>query len=169
MKHLGLIQALVYFCLLIFLPALSASEQNVATITNDDNPNVVKFILDVDEQTHSVVNFYKETYLKSVLILRERLEPKSLEGQGIVLEERDNRIVLALKSLSFNETYGGELIIDTLYNGTLGERKNYDIELVREVDNWSLLSEGRKVNQLFIETNKLPIIGVVGIKNIQMK
>lgn len=169
MKQSEFIQASVYLCLLIFLPALSASEQNVATITNDDNPNVVKFILDVDEQTHSVVNFYKETYLKSNLILRERLEPKSLEGQGIVLEERDNRIVLALKSLSFNEIYGGELIIDTLYNGTIGERKNYNIELVREDDKWSLVSEGRKVNQLFIETNKLPIIGVVGIKNIQMK
>jgi hypothetical protein len=169
MKLIKQIQASLYFCLLTFFPSIEAKELVVATIVNDDNPNVVKFILDIDETTHSVNNFYKETYLKSVLILREKLEAKNLEGDGIKLEERDNRVILALKSDSFNQNYGGELIIDSLYNGTIDERKNYYLELTREQDGWYLLSEKKKITQLFIETNKIPILGVIGIKNILMK
>jgi hypothetical protein len=168
MKLFKQIQVSLYFCLLFTISSLNAEEQTVATIANDDNPNIVKFILDIDKQTHSVINFFKETYLKSALILRERLEAKNLEGAGIILEERDNRIVLALKSDNFNENYGGSLTIDTLYNGTIDDRRSYFVELVREQENWSLQSNKKKISNLFIETNKLPIIGVVGIKNIIM-
>ena len=148
---------------------LSAKEQTIATITNDDNPNIVKFIIEVEEPSNDINTFTKETYLNSELILKESFSPRDLEGDGIVLETRGGQVVLALKSENFSQTYGGDLVIDTLYNVTVFERKNYYIEISRGPEGWKLLNSGTKISHLFIQSNKIPLVGVVGIKNILMK
>jgi hypothetical protein len=160
----GLILFLGFIC-----TPLPAKELTVATITNDDNPNVVKFIVDLNDQSGGIDHFTKETYLNSELILKESFSPRDLEGDGIALEIRGGQVILALKSENFSQTYGGDLVIDTLYNVTLLERKNYYIEISHKPDGWKLLLNGTKISQMYIQSNRLPILGVVGIKNILMK
>lgn len=147
---------------------LHAEEKMLATVTNDSNKTSYKLIVD-SKTGHDITNFYKDVYEDGIKTHREALDVEVLHGDGMVLEKRKNHIVIKLKSDNFDSNQGGLVVVDTLYNGVSGERKEYEVEIAQDKNGWSLFKNGKMIKQIQIETNRVIVIGEVGIKNLVMK
>jgi hypothetical protein len=152
-----------------FVKTTHASEQTIATIGRDDSDTTYKLIINTDEDGRTITSFYKDIYHGETKSSRDILDLHVLMNAGIVLEQRNQYIVLKLKSDNFDEEQGGTISIDTLYNALNGKRKSYEVSLAKDELGWTLLNQGKAISKLFIQSNKVMLAGIVGIKNLQMK
>ena len=76
---------------------------------------------------------------------------------------------MKLKSNDFNLEQGGIVIVDTLYSGVSGQRKSYEIQLAQDKSGWSLFKEGKIITEIQIKTNRVKLLGSIGIKSLVMK
>jgi hypothetical protein len=146
-----------------------ASEQALATISNDESKNTYQLVIDSTDGNRAIKTFYKDIFLGGRKISREALDYRVLVRTGIILEQRDKYIVMRLKSNNFDEEQGGVITVDTLFNGANGTRKAYEISLAKDKAGWELMSQGKVIKQIYIQTNKVKFLGSVGIKNLVMK
>ena len=145
-------------------------EEILSTTDNDDNDEIYKLIVSVDEETQSLKKLYKDTYRDGVKTKRDVLNPNDLKSEsGMIIEKRDKYNVLNLKSQNFDYDLGGTITIDTLYNALKGERRQVDIELAKDKNSWKLYRKNTPVSKFHIYVNKVIIIGTVGIKTIVME
>lgn len=157
------------FVALVFSGRVLAREDVIATITNDENKEVYNMIVESDDETSAIKSFYKDDYLNGKKIEREVLESSELVTRGVVLDQRGERTVIALKSDNYDNERGGLLTIDTLFSGVNGQRKEYELELSQSKDGWRLFKKGKLISKLHIVVNKKFLIGAIGVKDIQMK
>lgn len=157
--------------LIIFLSSNQALalEQSLARICNDENKNVYFLIVDTTTDGRMIRSFYKDVYHGGSKVSREALNHRDLLKGGLILEQRDKYVVLKLLSHNFDEYQGGIISVDTLFNGANGTRKNYEISLVKDKSGWVLMNQGKTIKEIFIETNKVMLLGSVGIKKLIMK
>ena len=146
----------------------NAAEHTLATITNDVDTNSYVLVIDSSDGDREVKAFYKDTFSKGKRILRESFDYRSLNS-GMILMKQDKYIVMKLQSNNFDNQQGGMMNLDTLVNGASGSRKSYALELSKDKTGWILLNQNKTVKQIFIQSNKVMVLGVVGIKNITMK
>ncbi|MDO9181886.1 MAG: hypothetical protein Q7U04_05740 [Bacteriovorax sp.] len=162
--------ALLFLCsMLLFANLAKADEQTLATISNDENSNTYKLVIDSDEDSNSIKTFYKDIYQDGKKISRTTLDYQVMIKTGMILEQRDKYVIMKLKSSNFDIDQGGIITVDTLYNGAKGTRKIYDISMSKNKTGWGLTNNGKLIRQIFIQTNKVMILGAVGIKNLIMK
>lgn len=161
--------ALFLFISLLFSGQILAREDVIATITNDENKEVYNMIVKSDDETNTITAFYKDDYLNGKKIERELLSSSELVRHGVVLEQRGERTVIALKSDNYDNERGGILTIDTLFSGINGQRKEYDIELSQSPQGWKLFKKGKVISKLHIVVNKKFLLGAIGVKEIQMR
>ncbi len=146
-----------------------ASEQVVATVTRDGGSTTTyKLIVDSNDG-RGIKTFYKDVYESGKKITREALDANVMMRTGMILEQRDKYVVMKLKSNNFDLDQGGIVTVDTLYNGASGERKAYEIQLAQSKSGWALFKSGKAISQIQIQTNRVMILGEVGIKNLVMK
>jgi len=162
------------FCLFLFFTLITcgkvlAKEEIIATITNDENPEVYTFVAQTDEATNAIKAFYKDDYINGKKTERELLPSAELNKAGVVLEKRGDHTVINIKSEDFDYAQGGIVTIDTLFNGINGERKEYDLQLAKSPSGWKLFRGNKIITRLHIEINKKALIGAVGVKNIKME
>lgn len=147
-----------------------AREEILSVTDNDDNNEVYNLVVNVDETTQTLKELYKDTYVGGKKIRRDKLNPDHLKTkEGVILEKRDNYNVLNLKSDNLDFDRGGRIIIDTLYNGVTGERKQVDVELAKDKNAWRLFKDKKAVSKFHVRVNKVIVIGTVGIKTIVME
>ncbi|MCO4794573.1 MAG: hypothetical protein KC493_12715 [Bacteriovoracaceae bacterium] len=148
-----------------------AMDHKIADITNDEDRETTRFVLNTDDANEEITGFTMITLDEHGAIIKTRL--KDVEGvytrTGVVVEERDGRIIAAFKSDNFATHNGGNFTVDTLYNGISGKRKQYDFELVRAGSHWELLKNGDAVKNLHLKSKTVPLVGTVGISNIVSK
>jgi hypothetical protein len=150
--------------------ALIASEETLSITDNDDNNEVYNLVVNVDDNTQTLKNLYKDTFIKGKKIRRDDLNPLDLKtSDGVILEKRDNYNVLNLKSDNFDYDRGGKIIIDTLYNGITGDRRSVDLELAKDQNSWKLFRNKIAVSKFHVKVNKVIVLGTVGIKTIIME
>lgn len=160
---------LFLFFALITCGKVLAGEEVIATITNDENKQIYTFVAQTDETTQTIKAFFKDDYVNGKKLERELLPSKELVRDGVVLEKRGDHTVINLKSENFDNSQGGIVTIDTLYNGINGERREYDLQLAKSQQGWKLFKGQKIVTKLHIEVNKKALIGAVGVKNIRME
>lgn len=154
----------------ILISKTHGAEQVLATISNnDDSKNTYQLIVDSIDDARSIKTFYKDVYQDGKKISRDVLDYHVLVNDGMILEQRDQYIVLRLKSDNFDQEQGGVITVDTLYNGASGARKSYEVSMAKDPNGWVLLNQGKIVKQIFIQVNKVMFLGTVGIKNLVMK
>jgi hypothetical protein len=158
---------------LVFLFAITfnafAKEEILATVTNSENKDIYYIIAQSDDLNGDIKAFYKDT-LSTGQKSRNRLETNTLQSRnGLVLEQRGEHKVIALKSINFESVSGGIITIDTLFNGANGERHNYEVQLAKDKSGWKLFKSGKSISKLHIEVNKVLFLGTVGVKNIRME
>lgn len=162
-------QKIIFFFLLFSFNAF-AKEETLSITDNDDNREVYHLVVNVDENTQSLKELFKDTYLNGVKIKREALNPEHLKTKnGMILEKRDNYNVLNLKSDNLDTDRGGRITIDTLYNAITSERKFYDLELAKDKVGWKLFKGQKAVSKFHVKVNRVIIAGAVGIKTIIME
>lgn len=147
---------------------VKAEEKIVATVYNDESSTTYKLVVDSSDG-RTMKNFYKDVYEKGQKVRREALNPQVIMSKGMVLEQRDKHVIMKLQSNNFDLDQGGIVTVDTLYNGATGERRGYDIQLAQDRTGWALFQKGKMVKEIFIQTNKVMLIGAVGIKNLVLK
>lgn len=145
-----------------------ASEQVVANITTDASSTSYKLVIDAQDG-RSIKTFYKDIYENGRKISREILDANVMLKSGMILEQRDKYVVMKLKSNNFDLDQGGIVLVDTLYNGATGERRVYEIQIAQSTSGWSLFKESKIIKQIQIQTNRVMLLGEVGIKNLIMK
>ncbi len=145
-----------------------ASEQVVANITKDSGNTSYKLVIDSNDG-RGIKTFYKDVYENGKKISREALDAQVMIKTGMILEQREKYVIMKLKSNNFDLEQGGIVIVDTLYNGANGERKSYEIQIAQSKSGWSLFKAGKAISQIQIQTNRVMILGEVGIKNLVMK
>ena len=155
---------------LFFSLSAFAHEEVLSTTDNDDNNEVYTLVVHVDDNTQTLKELFKDTYLNGTKIRRDILNPEDLKAKsGVILEKRDNYNVLNLKSDNFDFDRGGRIVIDTLYNGIKGDRRSYDLELAKDKSGWKLFKDQKIVSLFHIKVNRVIIVGTVGIKTIVME
>lgn len=154
--------------ILVFSFNASAREEVLSTTDNDDNNEVYKLVVNVDDNTDTLKQLFKDTYVNNKKIKRDVLNPLDLKTKsGVILEKRDSHNVLNLKSDNFDYDRGGRIIIDTLYSGVSGDRKTYDLELAKDKTGWKLFKNQKIVSKFHVKVNRVLI--TIGIKNIIME
>lgn len=145
-----------------------ASEKTIANVTSDNSKTSYQLVIDSNDG-RSIKTFYKDVYVSGKKIRREALDAQVMIKTGMILEQRDKYIVMKLKSNDFDLDQGGIVTVDTLYNGASGERRGYEIQIAQSKNGWSLFKQGKAISQIIIQTNRVMILGEVGIKNLVMK
>jgi hypothetical protein len=161
--------ALSLFCMMTITTTLFAKEEILATITNDQNQEIFMFVASTDENNQTLKAFFKDDYMNGKKTEREILPSKDLTREGVVLDKRGNHTVISLKSHNFDFARGGTVVIDTLFNGVTGERKEYEVELAKDKTGWKLYAGRIAVSKLHIVVNKKALFGMIGVKNIRMQ
>jgi len=168
--HLNLLAVFVLLAALMTSSNIFAREETLSITDNDDNNEVYNLVVNVDDATQTLKDLYKDTYVGGKKIKRDHLNPEDLKTKdGVILEKRDNYNVLNLKSDNLDFDRGGRIVIDTLYNGITGDRKQIDVELAKDKTSWKLFRDKKAVSKFHVRVNKVIVIGTVGIKTIVME
>jgi hypothetical protein len=158
------------FVTLIACGRVLAKEEILATITNDQDNSVFKFVAETDDETNAIKTLYKDEYENGQKAERNVLASEGLtNNEGMVLERKGEREIINLKSDNFNLDNGGTVTIDTLYNGVNGERREYEIEIAQSEAGWKLFKGPKTISHLHLVINKKMFLGAVGVKDIVMK
>ncbi|MBT5095021.1 MAG: hypothetical protein HOM21_12290 [Halobacteriovoraceae bacterium] len=145
-----------------------SKEVAILEMTNDEDSEIAQLVLDLDDTTKDIQNFIKITLKKDRSVkARVSYDPyKSLEAGGLVLEKRKGRVIIALKSDNYSNHNGGDIVLDTLYDGVKDKRKSYQYQLGRLGDGWEVQTDGVAIYKMHMKSKKRFLIGTVGIKDI---
>lgn len=157
---------LSFITLISIFNVARANEQTIATITTDSGLKTYKLVIDSNDG-RGIKNFYKDVYENGSKVKREILNASALKT-GVTLEQRDKYVVMSLRSDNFDLEQGGQVTVDTLYNGATGERRGYDLQIAQNSKGWAIFKHNKTISRINIQTNKVMIIGDVGIKNLIM-
>lgn len=158
------------FVTLIACGRVLAKEEILATITNDQDNSVFKFVAETDNETNAIKSLYKDEYENGQKSERNVLASEDLiNNEGMVLQKKGEREIINLKSDNFNLDNGGTVTIDTLYNGVNGERREYEIEIAQSNTGWKIFKGPKTISHLHLVINKKIFVGAVGVKDILME
>lgn len=156
--------------IMMFSTSLSAAQSTLLTISNEEDREITKIHLETDSDDRLILNFHQDTLAANGKLIK-RISATSQELQsknGIILKQQGKYIVVALRSVNFDQQLGGIVRIDTLVNGATGERKAYEVQLAKDKTGWSIFAQNKKVKNMHMISNKLKLFGTVGIKSITM-
>lgn len=161
---------LLFTLVVLFSQTLFAGEYLLLNITNEEDQEITKFILVTDQYNEEVEAFYKNTYdRRGREISKTRVDVNQIAATtGIVLDRRAERDVVVLRSENFASHNGGDIEIDTLYNGITGKRKSYSLDLQRHSKTWKLERNGEVITSMHLVSHVI-MWKTVGIKNITTK
>jgi hypothetical protein len=153
--------------LFTFTSNVQAREQFLVKTTVEGDSNTLNLSLILDDETSDVKAFRLDELSGSKVLDSDVFD---VEGPtDFVLYTEEDRDVINLISDNFANHQGGDVKLDYLYNGITGSRGALHLDLSRNGDTWELTSKGKKVSKLHIVKNKKFLVGVIGIKNIQVK
>ncbi len=147
-----------------------AAETVVATITNENDSEIVKLVVETDSN-NTLMAMRKDIYSAGGKFLDEKtFTPNDVFGGQAVMSEVDGRKVVILKAnrSSLSLSNGGSVTLDYLYNGITGERRTQSYALKKTNDKWALYTGSTQIKKMHFVVNKKTLIGTVGIKEIQI-
>ncbi|MDD4972773.1 MAG: hypothetical protein PHY93_00400 [Bacteriovorax sp.] len=159
------------FCLstIIFVNVSKASEQILATISTDAQSDSFQLAVNSDEENQTLTSFYIDNFSSGQFLGRDELSMKTFIKEGIDLPHKGKINFAKIIGENFDEEQGGVIVIDTLYNILTGKRKSYELHLAKDKSGWKLFKAGQIITQIKALANKVPLVGVVGAKDLVMK
>lgn len=160
--------------LLLSMSILSLSsfsaEIKLVDITSNNDDELTVLIIETDG-SNKLQAMRKEVFNRHGKFLSsDSYTPNEVMSKGAVVSESSGRDVVVIKSQSgFNINNGGNVKLDYLYNGITGERKSKSVQIIKSGSTWKLVAAGKNISKMHFLVNKKPIIGTVGIKEIQLK
>ena len=142
------------------------AEKVLCIVTNDIDKEVGKMVVDYDEESRVVTHLYKERWVDNKRIERVEMQTKELLGDGVILNRKDKYITVRIYSHNFDESSGGILYLDTLYNGVNGQRKEYTIEARMDGADAVMTYNKQPFNRMHFVAKRSAILGVIGIEKV---
>lgn len=152
---------------LIFSVSALAVEQKIAVITSDAEKDVGEMLIEVVDGRADSLRIKR--LLGQQIVSDDTVPVERLMGdEGLVATERMGYDVVVIKFENFDVMKGGTVLVDYLYNGLLGKRKEFRMKFVKEGSAFVLKSlEGTKVNRIHFLANKI-LRQMVGIKSVEV-
>ena len=158
------------FLLLISLVSFSALalDHNLMKITNDEDGDIVIFVLETNEHNTEIVGMRKDIYDSRMKFIDTVAWSANevLQGGAVIATSGNYKVVKLKVSSPFSLQNGGTINLDYLYSGITGSRKDFKISLKKSNGKW-INSKGKTViKKLHFVSNKKMIVGTIGIKEI---
>ena len=162
--------ARLLFLVLIAFNSFSAfaATQHLVSITNDEDKEVLKLYVKLDDRA-DIVGLITKTYKANGSDYGPVKYDIDKASTGIVMYRASGKDVVKLFSNKFANHQGGEIFLDYLYNGVSGKRAKAYFDISRDGDVWKLTKSGKKVKKMHFVSNKKYIVGTIGIKEITVK
>ncbi|MFG1492299.1 hypothetical protein ABMA75_01945 [Halobacteriovorax sp. ZH4_bin.1] len=149
--------------------SLMAAQVKLVHITNDEDKSFYHLGVNVDEEIGEVTSVYKKEFSDKGEIIGTDTYSLEQVMRGVVLVTRSDRDVVRITVSNLNPSDGGDIEIDTLYSGVNDSRKRYSASVERVGEDWLFNFENKRAKTLHFISNKVFLIGVVGIKDIKRK
>lgn len=152
---------------LVFSASALATELKIATITSDAEKDVGEMLVEVVDGRADSLRIKRS--LGQQIVSDDSVPVETLMGkEGLVATERMGYEVVVLKFENFDPMKGGTVLVDYLYNGLLGKRREFRLKFVKEGSEFVLKTlEGTKVNRIHFLANKV-LRQMVGIKSVEV-
>ena len=143
-----------------------AAETKLCQIITDIDSEETALLLETDSKGDlDTIRLY--TTLDSKVVSDESHPAERAIADGIVASEREGRDVVVLRPKNFDAINGGIFILDFLYSGISGARREVNLKLSKVAGKFVLTtSDGTKVNHLAIIGNRF-MGKLIGIKEIR--
>jgi|GEM_PF-1914555 len=153
-------------CLMFSLQSMAA-EKLMATITSDVDGNVCKFYLETKEDgTADGVRVFMTDEFGAVVSDDFHLAERVM-AEGITIIEQQGREAVRLEVENFSVETGGTIVMNYLYNGITGSRRNTKLKMFRKGADFFLTDlMNAPVNRLYVYGNRIRIVGLVGIRDV---
>lgn len=168
MQYKNIVPKALAFILFTSLASNAFAEEKVlCNVSSDVDSNTGRIVYEMDADGRRIEHLYVESYVDGKLDERVPVNFEEINGKGIILHKKDKYITVRLYGHNFDDERGGTLYLDTLYNAVKGERKEYQIDVSKNVKNEIEMRNNNSLfNQMFFKAKKAPIIGVVGIEKV---
>lgn len=166
-KKLLLVSFMISSSIFLSVSNSKASEQVLATLSTDVTSDSYQLIVDCNDDAQTLKSFFIDTYSDGKLAKRDALPMDAFIKDGIKVNNKYN--FAKISSQNFDQEQGGMIIIEALYNILTGKRKSYEMQLAKDKIGWKLFSNGHAINQIIAHANRVPVIGIVGAKDLVMK
>ncbi|MCT4642967.1 MAG: hypothetical protein N4A33_11815 [Bacteriovoracaceae bacterium] len=156
-----------YFITLLLISNLAfAVNKDLLTITNEVETDVMKLGVILDDR-HDIKSFYIKSFNKGKLV-KQAPYSSDISGHGAVVYKKSGRDVVRLVSNVLSNHNGGFITVKYLYNAITMKTRSKTVDLQRLGDDWQVVKDGKVLKKLHFQSNKKAIIGVIGVKDIQM-
>lgn len=146
-----------------------AREVKLATITGNVDTDTSLFMIEVDEAgVLDTVHFTTTT--REGRVSQDSFFPaETVINEGVVLLERNGRDVLRLEAeKTFSQEKGGIVKLNYLYSGVTGSRKTLKVSLLKNGTEFEIRTlAGEKVTRFYTKGNWHPILGLIGIADLE--
>lgn len=151
--------------ILMYVPKGKADEFVLASISTDVSSDTYALVVDVDNESQTLKSFFIDNFTDGKKTKRDTLAMDEFMKRGLNVKN-----FAKIQSENFLPDQGGLITIDALYNILTGKRKSYELELAKENNsNWRLYSNGKAISKIIAHANRVPIIGIVGARELVMQ
>lgn len=151
--------------ILFYAPKGHTSELTLAVMSTDVNEDTFSLVIDVEEKTENLKSFYIDSFSGGARVNRDALSIETFMKEGLSVKNN----LAKIEADNFFPDQGGMITIDAVYNALTGKRKIYELQLAKDKTSWHLFSRGKIITRIFARANRVPIVGVVGAKELIMQ
>ncbi len=145
-----------------------SSEVQLAVFRSDINTDYYQLSANISDENNEIHSFILNQFKKNNDNQKEIINVDEFIKNGVKLPKNGKFSIAKINVENFDRQLGGFIKIDTLYNLLENKRKKYEFRLSIEKNLMAMLFEEHQIKEVFIQTNKIPIIGIVGIKNLKI-
>jgi hypothetical protein len=145
-----------------------ASEQLLATISTDATGNTYHFSVSTEDEQQSLQKFLVDNFYENVKTSNDTIPIETFIKEGIKLSGKSSKNFAKIIGENFDSNLGGVIVIDILNNAITGKRVLYELQLAKAFEGWKLFYQGIAISKIKVRTNRLPIVGVVGAKDLEL-
>ncbi len=165
-KNKLLLYSLFFSILILFYAPKGKSEElTLATISTDANSDTFALVVDVNDETEDLKSVFIDTFQSGSRSKRDALSIDTFMKEGLKIKNN----LAKIEAENFLPDQGGLITINALYNALTGKRKTYELNLAKDKTSWHLFLKGKIIRKIFARANKIPIVGIVGAKELVMQ
>lgn len=154
---------------LCFSSELLAREILLATVTGNIDTDTSYFSIEVNESGDLDTVRFKTVTRDNRITQDSHFPVETVDQDGVVLIRREGRDVLRLETVKpFSFSAGGEVRLRYLYSGVTNAWKSLKVKLGKSNTEFEIRTlEGMKTTRFFTKGNWHPILGLVGISELE--
>jgi len=159
----------IFSLALLFNISTFAAQVNLVNITNEEDTDVTKLVVETDDKTGDLRKLHKKIYSSSGKLIEHRSWAQKDLNLGIVMNKTSGRDIVKIKGPSFNFANGGMIEVKYLVNAINGTWGSLNLEILQnENDKWVMQYNYKTISGLRFISNKM-LNQTVGVKLVKVQ